>query len=104
ILAILIRVTANSAGLLLAWPLTRAYEEGLAPRTNVGKSIGTWFDRLHLARAFRSLRWTHHVRQLALARLGPAGRRVGRLDPIMDVTSIALWVIAILAVLVRPPA
>jgi small-conductance mechanosensitive channel len=98
VLAILIRLVSNVVGLLLAWPLARDYEIGLAPRTNVGKEIGIWFDRLHLARAFRSLRWTHHVRQLALSRLGSLGGVLGRLDPIMDATNITLWVAAIVAI------
>ncbi len=57
-------------------------------------------DRLNLARGYRALRWTHHVRQLALARLGPTGQRLARLDPIMDITNISLWVIAVLAMAV----
>ena len=54
-------------------------------------------DRLNLARGYRALRWTHHVRQLALARLGDTGRRLARLDPIMDITNITLWVLAVAA-------
>ncbi len=46
---------------------------------------------------YRALRWTHHVRQLALARLGDTGRKLARLDPIMDITNITLWVVAVVA-------
>ena len=82
---------------MLALPLARAYEVGLAPRTNFGSGIGHLLDRLNLARGYRALRWTHHVRQLALERLGDTGRKLARLDPIMDVANIALWVIAVIA-------
>jgi hypothetical protein len=92
-----LRLATNVMALLLAFPLARAYEVGLAPRTNVGSSIGRVLDLLNLARGYRALRWTHHVRQVALARLGERGRRLGRLDPIMDVTNITLWVIAVMS-------
>ena len=99
VVGLLIRVGSSFAALLLALPLARAYEVGLAPRTNLGSGIGHMLDRLNLARAYRALRWTHHVRQLALARLGGTGRKLSRLDPIMDITNITLWVIAVVALI-----
>ena len=94
---LILRVGSGFAALLLALPLASAYEVGLSPRTNFGSGIGHLLDRLNLARGYRALRWTHHVRQLALARLGHTGRKLSRLDPIMDVTNIALWVVAVVA-------
>ncbi|KHL16444.1 UNVERIFIED_CONTAM: hypothetical protein LK11_16110 [Mumia flava] len=94
VLGVVLRVAAGWAALLLAVPLALAHEQNLAPRTNPGRSIGIFFDRLHLVRAFRELRWTHHVRQIALGRLGRAGRRLARLDPVLDAVNIATGVAA----------
>ena len=95
-LGLLARLGSGFVALWLAYPLARSYEVGLSARTGFGSGIGKWLDRLQLARAFRALRWTHHVRQVALQRLGPSGRWVSRVDPVRDITNISLWVIAIL--------
>ncbi len=97
ILAVVVRFTSSQVALLLAYPLASAHEEPLAPRTSFGSGIGRWFDRLHVARAYRSLRWTHHVRQEALHRFGSTGERVGKLDGFMDRVTIVL-VVATIAV------
>ena len=94
-LAVLVRLFTAGAGLLVTYPLARDYETGLEPRTNFGKSIGIVLDRYKVMRAFRALRWTHHVRQVALRNLGAAGPRVARLDPIMDVANITLPFVAV---------
>ena len=55
------------------------------------------FDRMHVARAYRSLRWTHHVRREAIGRLGPnASRRVAKIDPSMDIANISTAVLAVI--------
>ena len=60
--------------------------------------------RRNLAKAYRSLRWTHHVRQMALRRLGPSGDRVSKLDPILDVVNIATFVVMVVVVFTTAPA
>ncbi len=100
VLAFASRLTAAVVALGLAYPLAREYEAGLAPRTNFGKSVGILFDRLRVTRAYRSLRWTHHVRQAAIARLGRTGAGLSRLDTIIDVANIALFVLALVALAV----
>jgi len=100
ILALAIKFIVGWVALGLAMPLALAHEPNLSPRENFGSSIGLFFDRLHVARAYRSLRWTHHVRQVAQHRLGEEGRRLGRLDPIFDVINITSGVIAFLSVIV----
>ncbi len=97
VIGLMLRVVSGFVALLLALPLASAYEVGLSPRTNFGSGIGRVLDRLNLARGYRALRWTHHVRQLALQRLGDTGRKLARLDPIMDITNITLWVVAVVA-------
>ena len=99
VIGVILRVLTGFAALLLALPLASAYEVGLAPRTSFGSGIGHVLDRLNLARGYRALRWTHHVRQVALARLGATGRRLQRLDPIMDTTNITLWVVAVVGII-----
>jgi len=94
LLALITRFVNNWVALGLAFPLAIAHEPGLSERANFGSGIGKFFDRLHVARAFRALRWTHHVRQIALCRLGPTGRRLGKLDPILDVVNVASAIIA----------
>jgi hypothetical protein len=100
VVGLILRVITGFVALLLAMPLASAYEVGLAPRTNFGSGVGHVLDRLNLARGYRALRWTHHVRQVALSRLGDRGRQVARLDPIMDITNISLWVVAIVSLIV----
>ena len=53
-----------------------------------------------IARAFRSLRWSHHVRQAALDRLGPTGDRMRPLDQLLDLVNVASWVLAVILVVV----
>lgn len=93
ITALVVRFLSGWIALGLAMPLALAHEPNLSPRTNFGSGIGKFFDRLHLARAFRSLRWTHHVRQVAQRRLGERGRRLGKLDPIFDIINISSGVV-----------
>ena len=100
LVAFVLRFVVNWIALGLAFPLALAHEPSLSPRENFGARIGIFFDRLHVARSFRSLRWTHHVRQVAQHRLGDEGRRLGRLDPIFDVVNITMGVISFVALVV----
>jgi hypothetical protein len=101
VIGVMLRVVSGFVALALALPLARAYEVGLAPRTNLGSGIGRVLDLLNVARGYRALRWTHHVRQTALARLGDRGLTVARLDPIMDVVNITLWVLVVVILAAR---
>lgn len=92
-LAVVVRLVTGLGGLVLAYPLAREYEAPLSARTGLRSFIGKWLDRRHLTSALRNLRWTHHVRQAALQRLGSTGERVGRLDPVLDVVNIATAVV-----------
>ncbi|MGA7757364.1 MAG: hypothetical protein WCA57_05925 [Ilumatobacteraceae bacterium] len=103
VLAVVVRLGSNMVALALAYPLTRDYGAHLEPRTGLGSGIGVWLDRRNLAKAYRSLRWTHHVRQEALRRLGPSGDRVSKLDPILDVVNIATFVVMVVVVFTSAP-
>jgi hypothetical protein len=84
VLTLLIRVVIGWVALALAYPLARAHEAPLAPRTGKTRHWGTISDRYKVAKAFRLLRWTHHVRQAALDRVAPGPSWWRRMDPIID--------------------
>jgi hypothetical protein len=46
-------------------------------------------------RAYRSLRWTHEVRQTAARTLGVAGARLARMDRVLDRLSIVPAICAV---------
>lgn len=94
LLALIIRFVNNWVALALAFPLAIGHEPNLSPRENFGSGIGKFFDRLHVARSYRALRWTHHVRQVALGRLGERGRRLSKLDPLLDIVNIASGILS----------
>ena len=98
IIAIGIRWVNNWIAVALAYPLAVAHEPNLSPRDGFGSGIGKFLDRLQIARAFRALRWSHHVRQIALKRLGSTGRALGRLDPILDIVNIVVAIGGLLVV------
>jgi hypothetical protein len=85
VLAVLLRIAIAWIAVALAFPLARAHEIGLAPRTGFNRHYATLSDRYKVAKAFRALRWTHNVRQVALDRVSPGPGRWRRLDPIIDV-------------------
>ena len=88
VLAVLLRVAIAWVAVALAFPLARAHEIGLPPRTGWNRHYATLSDRYKVAKAFRALRWTHHVRQVALDRVSPGPGWWRRLDPILDVVNV----------------
>ena len=96
VLAVLLRVAIAWIAVALAFPLARAHESGLAPRTGFTRHYATLSDRYKVAKAFRALRWTHNVRQVALDRVSPGPGWWRRLDPIIDVVNV-VGVVAFMA-------
>lgn len=90
ILAVVTRVTASQAGLVLAFWLARERDRHLEPRTGVNRRLARALDLRQASKSFRALRWTHHVRQEALRRVAPAGGRWWHLDRYFDVATIVL--------------
>lgn len=88
VLAVLIRVAMAWVAVALAYPLARAHEFELEPRTGWNRHYATMSDRYKVAKAFRALRWTHHVRQVALDRVSPGPGWWRRMDPILDVVNV----------------
>lgn len=89
VLAVLLRLVMGWIGVALAYPLARAHDHGLPARTGWNRQYATLSDRYKVAKAFRNLRWTHYVRQVALDRVAP-GRSSWwrRWDPIIDVLNV----------------
>jgi hypothetical protein len=104
VLAVLIRIVTAWLALALCYPLLRVHEELIEPRSGFGSGIGAWLDRRNIAKAYRSLRWTHHVRLLAHRRLGPTWRWVRRLDPIIDAMNITSFVVMVVALVATAPS
>ncbi|TDT16838.1 hypothetical protein BDK89_2436 [Ilumatobacter fluminis] len=96
VLAVLIRIAIAWIALAMAYPLARARDADLEPRSGWNRHYATFSDRYKVAKAFRALRWTHHVRQAALDRVAPGPSRWRRMDPALDVANV-LGVISFIA-------
>ena len=88
VLALIIRLAIGWVALGLAYPLARSHDAALEPRTGRNRHWATFSDRYKVAKAFRLLRWTHHVRQVALDRIAPGPSWWRRVDPILDVLNV----------------
>jgi hypothetical protein len=88
VLALLVRLMIGWVALGLAYPLARAHDAALEPRSGWNRHWGTFSDRYKVAKAYRLLRWTHHVRQVAIDRVAPGPSWWRRLDPILDVLNL----------------
>lgn len=88
VLALIVRLAIGWVALALAYPLARSHDAALEPRTGWNRHWGTFSDRYKVAKAFRLLRWTHQVRQIALDRIAPGPSWWRRLDPILDVVNV----------------
>ena len=101
-IAIILRFLVGIAALALAYPLSRrATGSSIGPDSR-HRPFQVWADRLHLIRAYRSLRWTSTVRKLAAARLGRRGRVLAWSGPALLITD-AVLVIALLVVVYLNP-
>lgn len=75
VLAFGVRIVASVLGLVAAFPLTlRTKHADYLTGWNGTAWFRVWFDRWRLAGAYRSLRWTWAVRNLARQRLGDSAR------------------------------
>jgi hypothetical protein len=86
---VLLRFGMGIAALLLAYPLSRQTTGSVIGPDIVKRPLRIWQDRLHLVRAYRSLRWTSPVRTLALERLGRTGYVLSWTGTILTIT---FWV------------
>ena len=87
-LAVLVRVGVSGLALLLALPQVPGSGVGLGRRR-----WRAWVDRLQVAKAYRSLRWTWAVRAAAIDRLGTRGRRLAVAEPLTRVVGVVLLLV-----------
>lgn len=90
VLAVVARLVASQGGLLLAYGFARQRDRHLEPRTGVNRRLARLLDLRQASKAFRALRWTHHVRQAALARVAPDGGWWWGIDRFFDIATIVL--------------
>lgn len=86
---VLLRFGTGIIALLLAYPLSRQATGSAIGPDIVKRPLRIWGDRLHLIRAYRSLRWTSPVRTLAIQRLGRTGYLLSWAGTILTIT---FWV------------
>lgn len=96
ILAFGSRLAVGGLALVIAYPLTRwstlaHYDASRRWRSR----IKLWRDRLHLTRAYRSLRRTDAVRSVAIERLGPLGSRMQLADRMIRLSGFVLFLLMI---------
>lgn len=96
-IALLLHFGSSLVALFAAIPIARRYDAGLEPRAGFGRRLGTALDRFKVMRAYRSLRWTHHVRQVAIERLDPERKRLPPIDTALDVANIVLLAAGLIA-------
>lgn len=107
VLAVGIRLFANIAGLAAAFPLTgwtRVHEYRMGVRFS--RWFRSWWDRLYLARAYRSLRWTGVIREHAHSRLGTEGRFFRLCELIISWSNVVLVpaLLVVIGATAQPPA
>lgn len=90
VLGTAVRLLAAFGAWLLALRMARSREQTLAPRTGFGRWFGRFMDLRQVVRAYKALRWTHHVRQEAIRRVAPTDHWLWRLDRKFDVATIVL--------------
>lgn len=99
---VLLRFAMGILALLLAYPLSRRTTGSVIGPDIVKRPLRIWQDRLHLIRAYRSLRWTSPVRTLAIERLGRAGYALSWTGTVLTivfwVSLVALFVVIYLSV------
>ncbi len=101
VLAIVVRVGASAFALALAFPFSAWIEpeEPARGRRSRGR-IRVWWDRIHVSRAYRSLRWTWAVRDRAVKRLGGTGKKLALCDSALRWSNVPLVVVFVVTVIV----
>jgi len=101
-IAVILRFLEGAAALVLAHPLSRRETGSSIGPGMLRRAFGVWADRLHLVRAYRSLRWTSTVRQLAAARLGTWGRVLSWSGPVLLATDVRMIITLVVVVYLNP--
>jgi len=92
LLAVSIRFAVAVLGFALAYPLSHRADMVVTTHRGRRHAWGRWMDRLHITRAYRSLRWTKAVRNVAADRIGAAA------DPMRFAERLLTWALPVLLV------
>lgn len=104
VLALGVRLVANFAAVLAAFPLTswtRTHEYTFGWR--LSRWFRSWWDRIYLARAYRSIRWTAVVRELARHRLGDRGRAFRIVEVVIYWAGPVFFIVLLVALSISGP-
>lgn len=101
-LAIILRFAVGVAALILAYPLGRRESGSTVGPHMWRRPFRVLTDRLHLVRAYRSLRWTSAVGDLAASRIGTWGKALSWSGPVLAIVDVLL-VIALVVVVIENP-
>jgi hypothetical protein len=98
-LAFAIRWAISAVAVALAFPLSGWVVHGEHYRQpGLRGRVRSWWDRLHVTRAYRSLRWTRLVRNRAIERLGSTGSRLQFVSRVLRWSNLALPLFFLVAV------
>lgn len=103
ILAVTVRLLSSWIGLLAAYPLSHRARAITAAHRGRGSAFGRWIDRLHLARAYRAIRRTKPVRDVAALRLGASRRWWLLAERVVSWSLPALIVVSLLTTAIASP-
>jgi len=93
-IAFIMRIAVGFLALAAAYPLSRSTKpHDHQDVRRMTQHVRVWRDRLYLSRAFRSLRWTWIVRNVAIQRLGRRGARLAMCNPVLRWAGIALFIL-----------
>ena len=91
--AIVSRFVVAVLALVLAYPLTMWSEPTDYAHGRKSRSRSRlWSDRWYLTQAYRALRWTWAIRQVAADKLGEPGRQLSRCGPVLSRAGIGLFI------------
>lgn len=91
IVALAMRLASSILGAVLAYRVAGSVEAIRRPfESGHARAARALIDRVYVARAFRSLRWTKAARQVASGRIGPSGRHFELADRMLSVANVVL--------------
>lgn len=97
ILAFGVRIAVSFLAMGLAYPLTLWNQRTDYPTSRgSGSRRRMWVDRLNLTKAYRALRWTWAVRDVAVKRSGRRGPALVKMEQILVWANPSLFVVLVL--------
>lgn len=98
-LALFIKLTTSYIAIFISYPLLRERQKTIKDE-RYGWFLSRWMDRYRILKGFSEIRWTHHVRQEAINRLGSDAIGWSKFDKYFDILTITLALMLIASVFV----